>query len=313
MVHSNAMTKETSLEPAAAAVFEQARPRLLGLAYRILGSLADAEDAVQDTFMKWADVERAAIENPAGWLTTVCTRRCLDLLRAARRSRVSYVGAWLPEPVQTALPPESAIAEGEGGEGPELAASLTTAFLLMLERLTPKERAAFLLREVFDRPYGEIAAALDLKEAACRKLVSRAKDHVERAQVRHRTPAERQDRLLAAFRAAVEEGATAPLAALLADDIRLSADGGGKVPALGRVLQGREAVMDFVGRALPRFWAGQDWQPVILNGTRAFLMQKDGRTVAAVTFAYDPEGQATGIFVLRNPEKLAALRPVTIQ
>ncbi|HIC79627.1 MAG TPA: sigma-70 family RNA polymerase sigma factor [Kiloniellaceae bacterium] len=306
------MTKDLSIDPAAAAVFEQARPRLLGLAYRILGSLADAEDAVQDTFVKWAvkcaDAERAAIDTPAAWLTTVCTRRCLDLLRAAQRTRVSYVGAWLPEPVQMALPVES-----ELGEGPDLAASLTTAFLLMLERLTPKERAAFLLREVFDRPYGEIAAALDLKEAACRKLVSRAREHVERAQVRHRTPAERQDRLLAAFRAAVEQGATAPLAALLADDIRLSADGGGKVPALGRVLQGREAVMDFVGGALPRFWAGQHWRPVILNGTRAFLMEQDGRTVAAVTFAYDAEGQATGIFILRNPDKLAALRPVTIQ
>ncbi len=308
MRQTEAMTKEPSLEPAAAAVFEAARPRLLGLAYRILGSLADAEDAVQDTFLKWADAERAAIDTPAAWLTTVCTRRCLDLLRAAQRTRVSYVGAWLPEPVQTALP-----AEGEIGEGPELAASLTTAFLLMLERLTPKERAAFLLREVFDRPYGEIAAALDLKEAACRKLVSRAKDHVERAQVRHRTPAERQDRLLAAFRAAVEEGATAPLAALLADDIRLSADGGGKVPALGRVLEGRAAVMDFIGGPLPRFWAGQDWQPVILNGTRAFLMRKDGQTVAAVTFAYDAQGLATDVFILRNPEKLAALRPVTIQ
>ena len=153
---------------APAGPFEAARPRLLGLAYRILGSRADAEDAVQDTYIKWLDSDRAAIENPAAWLTTVCTRRCLDLSRAAHRTRIDYVGAWLPKPIQTAINPEAE-------RDIERAESLTTTFLLMLERLSPKERATYLLREVFDTDYPEIAETLALQEAACRKLVSRAK------------------------------------------------------------------------------------------------------------------------------------------
>lgn len=126
-------------------IFESARPSLLGLAYRILGSRADAEDAVQDTYLKWRSAERGGIENPTAWLTTACTRRSLDLLRASHRKRVDYVGAWLPEPIQTKIE-----ADTEGDL--DLASSLTTAFLLLLERLTPKERAAYLLYEIFDTP-----------------------------------------------------------------------------------------------------------------------------------------------------------------
>src|SRR5690606_23833462 len=146
------------------AAFEEARPGLRALAYRILGSYAEAEDAVQDTFVKWQAADSERIETPRAWLTTVCTRRCLDLLKAADRARVDYVGPWLPEPVATAA-----------GEAPaELAESVATAFLLLLGRLTPKERAAYLLREIFDHDYAEVAAILRLQEAACRKLVSRA-------------------------------------------------------------------------------------------------------------------------------------------
>src|SRR3546814_163350 len=152
----------------AAGFFESRRRQLTGLAYRILGTLAEAEDAVQDTFLKWREADQDAIDNPAAWLTTACTRRCLDLLRSARRRRVDYVGAWLPEPVHT-------VADDTPESAAELASSLSTAFLLLLERLSPKERAAYLLHEIFDRPYPEVAAALGLHEAACRKLVSRAK------------------------------------------------------------------------------------------------------------------------------------------
>jgi RNA polymerase sigma factor (sigma-70 family) len=133
-------------------LFEGARPRLLGLAYRILGSRADAEDAVQDCFLKWRDADRSQIKTPAAWLSSVCTRRCLDIQRAADRARVDYVGPWLPEPIQLATPPA---VDGK------LAVSLTTAFLLLLERLTPKERAAYLLRDIFDQSYVEIAAMLE--------------------------------------------------------------------------------------------------------------------------------------------------------
>ena len=139
-------------------LFEERRPALLALAYRMLGTRADAEDAVQDTFIKWQDADRAQIDNPAAWLTTTCTRRCIDLLRSAHRSRVDYVGPWLPEPIHTRTDDMSA-------DEVALASSLSTAFLLLLERLTPKERAAYLLYEIFDMPYGEIAKTLEMQEA----------------------------------------------------------------------------------------------------------------------------------------------------
>ncbi|NIA70071.1 sigma-70 family RNA polymerase sigma factor [Pelagibius litoralis] len=288
-----------------AQVFEEARPRLLGLAYRILGSRADAEDAVQDSFLKWARAERGEIENAAAWLTTICVRRCLDLQRAAHRSRVNYVGAWLPEAVHTPV-------ESDAEARLDLAASLTTAFLLMLERLKPKERAAYLLHEIFEMPYPEIADMLEITESTCRKWVSRAKAHIDQAKVRHVTPLEQQDQLLAAFRAAVEEGTTGPLAELLSSDIRLSTDGGGKVVALRDTLEGREAVLRFVSQGLSRYWIGFDWVVTELNGGRGVLLEKEGETVAAVSFAYDEAGKATGIFILRNPDKLAHLGPVVI-
>ena len=196
------------VSPAPARPFEAARPRLLGLAYRILGSRADAEDAVQDTYIKWLDSDHAAIENPAAWLTTVCTRRCLDLSRAAHRTRIDYVGAWLPEPIQTAINPEAE-------RDIERAESLTTAFLLMLERLSPKERVAYLLREVFDTDYPEIAETLALQETACRKLVSRAKTRLGQSERRHAPPRQRQEMLLNAFQHAVTTGSATALTALM--------------------------------------------------------------------------------------------------
>lgn len=289
--------------------FEKARPGLLGLAYRILGSRADAEDAVQDSFVKWSDAERTAIDNPPAWLTSVCTRRCLDMLRSAQRARVDYVGAWLPEPIHT---PTATDAEGRL----ELADSLTMAFLLVLERLTPKERAAYLLHDIFDLPYAEIAATLEMRESACRKLVSRAKANVEQARPRPRpgntTPVERQDDLLNAFHAAITSGATAPLAALLADDVRLQADGGGKVRAIRRPLKGRDEVMTFVTDGLAAFWADYDWAATLINGLRGFIL-RDGQTVvAAVSFDFNARGQAREVYIVRNPDKLAGLGPISI-
>jgi RNA polymerase sigma-70 factor (ECF subfamily) len=294
------MTGQTS-----AAIFEQSRPMLLGLAYRILGSRADAEDAVQDTFIKWQTADRSGIENPAGWLTTACTRRCIDLLRAAHRTRVDYVGPWLPEPVHTIL-------EETPAEKLALTSSLTTAFLLLLERLTPKERAAYLLHEIFDVDYPEIARTLEMQESACRKLVSRARGNVEQARVRHVTPPGRQSELLEAFEAAIVTGATDRFAALLTDDIELAADGGGKVPAVREVLRGKERVLGFVREALHRHWNTHEWVVTDLNGARGVMVRKDGATIASVTFAYDENGRATGIYIMRNPDKLAALETAPI-
>ncbi|MDC0666769.1 RNA polymerase sigma factor SigJ [Nannocystis radixulma] len=279
-------------------LFAQARPMLLGLAYRLLGSRADAEDAVQDTWLKWRATASDSIDNPGAWLTTLCTRRCIDLLRSAHKSRVDYVGSWLPEPLQT--PP------AEAGDV-ALASSLTTAFLLVLERLTPKERAAYLLHEVFDVSYAETARTLEIHETACRKLVSRAREHVEQARVRHVTPRDRQEELLAAFEAAIVGGHTERLAALLSRDVVLQADGGGKVPAAREALHGRDAVLGFVDAILRKFWRDIEWDATDLNGGRAVVLRQSGRAVASISFAYDEHGAATGIYIMRNPDKLVGL------
>jgi len=286
-------------------ILEGARPKLLGLAYRILGSRADAEDAVQDTFLKWQKADKDQIENPAAWLITICTRRCIDLLRSAHRSRVDYVGAWLPEPIHTSTE--------DGAENALLlASSVTTAFLLMLERLTPKERAAYLLHEIFDVSYPEIAESLDIQESTCRKLVSRARTNVDQAKLRHATPIDRQEQLLAAFQAAIVGGETGQLAALLSDDIELCADSGGKVPAILRVLHGKAEVLDFIASTLQLAWGAQQWIATDINGGRGVVLQKDGLATAAISFAYDEAGRTTNIYIVRNPDKLARLRGAAI-
>lgn len=279
--------------------FEAERRRLTGLAYRILGSRAEAEDAVQDTYLRWRDSDHAAIGNPAAWLTTACTRRCLDMLKAAQRRRVDYVGAWLPEPVHTVT--------GDDSEAPaQLAASLSTAFILLLERLTPKERAAYLLREIFDRPYPEVAAALGLQEAACRKLVSRARAAVGEPAARRPPPADRQRALLSEFREALRSGRTERLAGLLSADIALTADGGGRASAIPETLRGA-AVLEFLD-TLRGYWAAYEWRAAEINGGPGVMLLAEGRLSAAVTFGYDPAGRISGIFIMRNPDKLDRLQ-----
>ena len=282
-------------------VFEQARPGLFGLAYRLLGSRADAEDAVQETFLKWRSTDRALIDSPGAWLTTACTRHCLDLLRNAHHSRLQYVGTWLPEPVQIDE-------QNEPQSGAELASSLTTAFLLLLERLTPKERAAYLLHDIFDMDYPDIALILELQEPACRKLVSRARQHVERGRVRHATPPEQQSQLLLAFEQAVQHGRTDALARLLSTDVRLAADGGGKVSAARRVMVGSDEVLKFITSGLHVWWAGLTLERATINGTLGLIVRDgDGQVSASASFAYDEHGCLDGIYIMRNPDKLARI------
>jgi RNA polymerase sigma factor (sigma-70 family) len=282
------------------ATFEQARPGLAGLAYRILGSRADAEDVVQDCFLKWSEADRGAIDRPAAWLTTVCTRRCLDVLRGAERRRVDYVGPWLPEPIQVVDPAPDI----------ELAGTLSTAFLLTLDRLSPKERAAYLLHDIFEQSYADIAAALDMEETACRQLVSRARTHVGRDKARYATPRATQDRLLHAFHAAIGTGDPAELAALLSSDARLTSDGGGKVSAALRVLDGAD-VLVFL-RHVGQWWKDFSWTFVDMNGGRGAILTKEGAPQLTITFACDADDRISEIFVMRNPEKLAHLDPVVI-
>jgi RNA polymerase sigma-70 factor (ECF subfamily) len=284
--------------------FEHARPRLLGVAYRILGSRAEAEDAVQDTFLRWQKTDIATVGSPGAWLTTACTRRAIDMLRAAYRSRVDYVGNWLPEPVHTFI-------DSEAEAQMDLSSSLSTAFLLMLERLTPKERAAYLLYEIFEMSYADVAASLDMSEPACRKLVSRAKARIGDDQVRSQPTRERQEELLAAFEDAIRTGRSGNLAAMLASDVRLTADGGGKVAAAIDVLEG-EAVLAFLTAQLNEWWAAYEWSFAELNGARGLVLKQKGEIVATVSFAFDRSDRVTDIFIMRNPDKLAGLGDTSI-
>lgn len=280
--------------------FDSLRPRLLGLAYRMLGSMADAEDAVQDTYLKWQAADTAAIANPEAFLTTVCTNCCLDALKAAHRKRVDYVGPWIPEPLQI-----------DAGSDPEAelerAQSLTTAFLLLLERLSPKERAAYLLREVFAKPYPEVSAALGISEHACRQLVSRAGKHIQDPTSRFVPPPDHQQRMLDAFLQAVENGSTEQLSGLLSEAVQFQSDGGGKVTALGRILEGRGNVAKYVARIMSRLWDGGPIRTCNINGLRGIVLLQGERIESALTLGYDGDGRIDRIFIIRNPDKLARL------
>ncbi len=278
--------------------FEAARPMLTGLAYRILGSMAEAEDVVQDTYLSWMAAARTRIERPSSWLATVCTRKAIDSLRSAHHARTSYVGTWLPEPIHTRVleTPESELA---------LSQNVTTAFLLVLERLAPKERAAFLLRDVFAMDYAEVAESLQISEAACRKLVSRARGKLRKNQSVQSVPLDRQDELVTAFKTAIVEGSVAQLADLLSSDATLSADSGGKVTAIRQTLEGAEAVLSFIAQVLSPAWQSTEVFASELNARRALIAREEGRTVAVVSFDYDEDLRASKIFIVRNPDKLA--------
>ncbi len=231
--------------------FEPHRRRLLGLAYRMLGSVSEAEDAVQDTYLRWHAADRDSVSDPRAFLTTTATRICLDTLKSARVRRETYVGPWLPEPVldTAALAPDAQT---------ELAEDLSIALLLALDRLSPLERAAFLLHDVFDCSFGEVAGALGRSEAACRQLASRARTHVREARphgvstVQSRSESSTHQQLVAAFVHAARSGDVQALMGMLADDVRLMTDGGGKVAAALNVIEGADRTARFVVGAVSK-------------------------------------------------------------
>ena len=302
-------TSETS-DPAVS--FEPYRRRLLGLAYRMLGSMADAEDAVQETYVRWHGTKRDKVADPRAFLMTTTTRICLDMLKSARARREEYVGPWLPEPVldTAALAPDSRT---------ELAEDLSVALLLTLDRLSPLERAAFLLHDVFDFSFNEVAAALDRSEAACRKLAARARAHVRAVRPRGATeppvrPGEigaKHARLLSAFTAATQAGDVAALTQLLASDVRVVTDGGGKVRAALNVIEGADRVAQFVVNAARPHkgqWWRDDFTPrfAIINGLPGVVVEAPEGTVQ--TAAFEIEGDIIrAMYVVRNPEKLRHL------
>jgi RNA polymerase sigma-70 factor (ECF subfamily) len=285
-----------------AAAFEPHRRALTGLAYRMLGSVSDAEDVVQDAFLRWHAASRADVAEPRAYLMRVVTRLCLDVLKSARARRETYVGPWLPEPVLDA----AAVQPDTAGE---LAEDISVALLLALERLSPAERAAFLLHDVFDRDFTEIAATLGRSETACRQLASRARAHVRASPRRFAAdPAEGQ-RLAAAFMLAAQTGDVRALTGLLAEDATLHSDGGGVRIAALNVIRGADRIARFTVGVVRKGEITMDVEPALMNGLPGFVLTDSRGDVRTVAFEV-ADGMLSAIYLVANPNKLKHLRPV---
>ena len=287
---------EAANDAAMMAAFEVARPTMFGIAYRMLGTHADAEDVLQDVFIRWSEADRHSIQNPAAWFTTVCTRRSIDVLRSVARARTDYVGPWLPEPLAGATMEEPQ----------ELSSALETAFLLLLQRASPRERAAFLLHEVCGLGHVEVGKVLGTSEAASRKLASRARAHVASGRQRARLDPDRQRALLTAFQDAIMTDDMAAFSAVLTNDVQLKADGGGKAAAASEPLQGRDAVLAFCERARA-WWRVYRWTIVRLATGYGTVLHDGSIAVATIWFDSDDGEGLSKIYIMRNPDKLRSV------
>jgi len=286
---------------------EELRPRAFAIAYRMLGSVSEAEDVVQEALLRLhrAEAEGERIESPRAYLSTIVTRLAIDQLRSARMRRETYVGEWLPEPLLVSEDEDPA-------RQAEVADSLSLAFLVLLESLSPEQRAVFLLREVFDYPYEQIAEVVGKSQPAVRQLAVRARRQVDEGRVRFDASREQRDELADRFFAATQEGDLEGLEALLAEDVELHGDGGGKAPAIARALFGRERVAKTL-----RNWAkigarvgGLTMRRVDVNGQPgAMTLDPEGRLLNVMTVDI-ADGQVIGIRSIVNPDKLRHLGPV---
>jgi len=275
------------------------RSLLFTVAYEMLGSAADAEDVVQETWLRWADVDRAEVQDPRAYLVRIVTRQALNRLRTLARRREEYVGEWLPEPLLTS--PDVA-------EDVEFAESVSIAMLTVLETLAPAERAVFVLREVFDMPYADIAAAVDKTPAAVRQIAHRARDHVAARRPRIEVDRAEQKQVVDRFLAAVRTGDVQSLLDVLAPDVVLVADGGGEVAAVRHPIVGRDRVARLLSRfqtLAPDAVVGTVW----LNGAPAGRIDLAGELDTAVSVVV-ADGRITRIYAIRNPHKLAQLDEV---
>jgi RNA polymerase sigma-70 factor (ECF subfamily) len=277
----------------AAATFNPLRPKLIRIAYRMLGSVADAEDVVQEAFLRWFDADRDAVWEPEAFLRRVVTRLCLDQLKSARRRRETYVGPWLPEPV----------VEESGGEIDDV----TLPLMMALERLSPLERAAFLLHDVFGVSFEEIAETVGREAAACRQLASRARTHVRAERPRFHLSKERGLEIAAAFFAATRGGDTQGLQSLLATDVTAYSDGGGKIPAATEPIIGLDSVMQLHAKLATIFAANMSQlvRYSFINGLPGFVTIEQG--ILQTTALEIENGKVTAIYVVRNPDKLQHL------
>ncbi len=276
--------------------FEALRGRLFGLAYRMLSSRADAEDIVQEVYLRWHEADRDGIENPEAWLVTAATRLSIDRLRRLKTERDAYVGPWLPEPIVSSEPPP--------GHALELSEDLSMAFLTLLERLGPDERAAFLLHDVFDVGYGEIAAVLDRSESACRQVVHRARERVRGERKRFEATESAKAEMLHRFMTAIEARDERALLELFAPDATWTADGGGKSAAGLRPIIGADRVARLAINLRERFWAADRTMEVTtVNGETGLCFRDGGRLTAVLSIATDGE-RILAIYAVVNPDKL---------
>jgi len=277
------------------AVFESIRGRLFGLAYRMTGSRADAEDIVQEAYVRWHQAQQRAIENPDAWLVTTTGRLAIDRLRRLKTEREAYVGQWLPEPIVTHDQPDRNL---------DLADDLSMAFLNILERLAPEERAAFLLHDVFDVGYGEIASVLEKSEPACRQVVHRARERVRSDRRRFEVTESAKAAMLQKFLAAMEARNEQALLALFAPDATWTADGGGKTAAGLHPIAGADRIARLVIGLRERFWAADRTLHVeTVNGETALCMRDGARLTATISIATDGE-HIHAVYAVVNPDKL---------
>jgi RNA polymerase sigma-70 factor, ECF subfamily len=289
---------------AATAAFLAHRNLLFTVAYEMLGSAADAEDVLQETWLKWVGVDLDTVQDHRAYLVRITSRQALTRLRTLGRRKESYVGSWLPEPLLTA--PDVA-------EDVELADSVSMAMLLVLETLSPIERAVFVLREVFDLPYEEIAQSVDKSQAAVRQIAHRAREHVAARRPRGPvSPAATRD-ALDAFRRAVETGDLQQLLDLLAPDVVLVGDGGGIKQAVPKPIVGADKVARLLASGFGRIAGTASLQPTQVNGHPALVVRFDGELDTVVALRID-DGRITGLYAVRNPEKLSHMeRETTLQ
>jgi RNA polymerase sigma-70 factor, ECF subfamily len=277
--------------------FEVHRRALIGLAYRMLGSRAEAEDIVQDAYLRWHGADRAAIEHPRRYLGTVVTRLCLDRMKSAQALRETYVGPWLPEPV---------VDEALDGEAAgELSHDISVALMLLLERLSPLERASFLLHDVFGVDFAEVSRTIGRGEAACRQLASRAREHIEVGRPRFTASRQEGDRLATAFYRAAAAGDMQTLRQILAEDVVLYADGGGKRVAALNPIYGADKVVRFLVGAVRKGGALGTTQvrSAIVNGLAGLVLREHDGSIDTLAFEHR-DGRIIAVYVTRNPDKL---------
>jgi RNA polymerase sigma-70 factor (ECF subfamily) len=294
-------TDENPQGPGDIGVLDRHRPLLFSIAYRMLGSVMDAEDVVQEAYLRWQRAPQAEVRSPKAYLSAVVTRLCIDQLRSARARREGYIGPWLPEPLPTKPAPDAAL----------LDESLSMAFLVLLESLNPTGRAVFLLREVFDYDYGEVSRLVDKSEENCRQIARRARQSVAARRPRFESSPEQEERLMGSFLEAYFGGDMGGLLALLSEDVTLWSDGGGKTRAALNPIHGADKVARFFSRILRKAPAGFVVRRASINGRPGLIGYfEDGRPQSVATFDV-AEVSIRAIRLVVNPEKLRAVPPLS--